>query len=796
MKTLVVISSMVCSLLFKNGISQIRFEDISNAANLNWVANKGCAMGDFNNDGFDDIFLASGLGLDALLLNNGSGQFTNVTRQSGAGFDGFTASAAWGDINNDGLLDLLVTCLDQGNRLYVNIGDGMFSTKLLSEEPTQYLDYSYTGSFADFDNDGILDIFIANFTNTPQDRLLRGNGDGTFEDVSRETGIAGIGDGKSRCGAWCDFDNDGDIDLFVCSQREDIFYVNNGDGVFTPKVIEYGDNIGCSWADYNGDGLFDLSIASRTGDHNKLLRNVGGGDFEDVTESTNLTLLYDAHNFIWQDLDNDGDIDALIYGKPGYGQTIAICSNLGSGIFREVTSESGIDPSIDGEGVCFGDVNNDGFSDVVFTTFTQMRSYVYRNKGNSNHWISLRLEGTRSNRTAIGAVVEATHNGKTQIRQVEGGSGFLCQNSLPVEFGLGSSEQIDSLTIRWPSGIVQTLRQLNGNQILTIEEPSDVPVYGAPKIVSIRDVPNDQGRAVRIKWARSPFDISTAKNRTITKYSIWRKIDSDLGLHATQKISEASSDWDFVCELPAIQDSFYNVLAPTLADSTKLHGIYYSTFLVRAHAASPTMHWPSLPDSGYSVDNLSPQRIENLAALNKGGEVLLSWAKAPETDLLCYNIYRSAASSSESITKIGTTINSNFVDNSVTSGERYSYSVTATDISGNEGESSEIVIIETSGEFNHQNPSKFALYQNYPNPFNNSTIISFEVAETCEVQLDVFNAVGQKIANLITSTLQPGSYDANWNGSTSNGEKASTGLYIVQLRAGAFSEKRKMALIQ
>ena len=452
--------------------------------------------------------------------------FTDVTASAGVDDAGFTVGSAWGDYDGDGLLDLIITNLEselrttgQGNlRLYHNLGGGVFS------EVTQAAGIGGTAlwhhpAWGDYDNDGDLDLSITN--EGGPNRLYRNNGNGTFTDVAVSVSVANAGDGHA--GIWGDYDDDGDLDLFVVNgNTTDRLYCNNDDGTFTDVRAAAGLTIdatlGAAWADYDGDGNLDLSLAGPF----TLYHNNGNGTFTDVTFLAGLNGISLALGIAWGDYDNDGDLDVYI-SPAGPGR---LYRNNGNGSFSNVTTISGT-AATSTRSATWGDVDNDGWFNLYVSnnkqqiqlywnnrdgTFTDQRSAMaldgignlygvafgdydqdgdldlymtvasganrlYRNDGNAHRWLTVRLQGVQSNPDGIGARVTTVAGTLKQRRDVDIGSGFLSQGSLPVEFGFGYVATIDSLIIDWPSGIRQVLTQVATNQRLSLVETAPIPNY-------------------------------------------------------------------------------------------------------------------------------------------------------------------------------------------------------------------------------------------------------------------------------------------------------------------------------
>ncbi len=519
----------------------------------------GVIVGDADGDGFDDIYFLNQLGANALFTNQGDGTFKDVTERAGVALaDRICTSASFADMDNDGDQDLFVASTRGGNVLYRNDGTGRF------EDVTAAAGVSHVGhtqgvTFFDYDGDGFLDLFVTNTAawtldqedpegryhigpGTLQDLVgsprepnifYRNDGDGTFTDVTATTGVAGDGWGGDV--AVFDFDADGDPDLFVTNMFGASTLYRNDEGKrftdVTRSVLgrtSWG-AVGCRVLDHNSDGLLDLLIVDMHSDMwmasdslpgkleearkyggpegplvedgsmsagdaqafrerllimddddlasvlfgNTLFTNLGSGQFEEASDRAGVETLW-PWGIATADYDLDGHEDAFVANGMGYPYGAwhnDLLMNSGDGTFAHRHQEEGISPRPGGpyllekignepaarssRSAAVIDFDVDGRPDLVVNNFNE-RPYLYRNQFPERHWLALRLRGTTSNRDAIGAVVTVTVGGSTQVRQVTGASGYLGQSTLTVHFGLGAADSIDDCRIRWPSGATQT----------------------------------------------------------------------------------------------------------------------------------------------------------------------------------------------------------------------------------------------------------------------------------------------------------------------------------------------------
>jgi hypothetical protein len=431
---------------------------------------------DYDGDGDADLFIARRRSDDeplhnALWRNDGSGHFTQVTNALTDDLKAF-AAGVWADFDNDGLLDVFVGETASGilgcGSLYRNKGHDDFE-KMPGDWET--IGFFATGvACADYDGDGLVDLFVANFHPWAPYRLtsmlLRNRREMHFEDVPFDECIWG----RATSGTWADADRDGDPDLYVSNfgdGTKNCFYRNQGGGIFNiineGVVVEDAASSGvASWGDYDNDLLPDLFVGTcslETGldNKNRLYRNLGQGQFERILEGEIVN--DDQHSLmggVWGDYDNDGDLDLFVAnGILFYSEDNGLYDNQGDGTFRKVTSGSLVHDGGKSWGAAWGDYDNDGFLDLfVVNSDPPEENFFYHNNGNSNHWIKIRCIGTAANRAGIGAkvFVTATIQGKlvTQMREISSGASQDGSGFIGAHFGLGDATIVDTLRIEWP----------------------------------------------------------------------------------------------------------------------------------------------------------------------------------------------------------------------------------------------------------------------------------------------------------------------------------------------------------
>jgi hypothetical protein len=526
--------------------AQTTFTDVTDLAGVgNSGFGVGTAWGDLDNDGLLDLYVVN-LGQDnALYLNSAAGAFQDITDGAGVGDSGDGVGCAWSDYDNDGFLDLFLTNRPGADRLYRNSGASTFT----DVAPLYGIDdpsgWGESVAWGDYDNDGFNDLYKVRMQQpNVLYRSLSGEG---FVDV---TATAGVGDpGPGEACAWCDFDRDGDLDLFVTNANGfNLLYRNEGDHTFTDCADSaglrvFGYSYGCAWGDYDNDGDFDLYVG-RNG-ANKLYQNQADGTFEDVSVAANVASAAWTLGVAWADYDNDGWIDLHLAVHQGDD---VLYRNLRDGTFVDASEEANIHNANDGRGNTWGDFNSDGFLDLYVANHQGAANLLYRNEGNSNHFLHLQLEGTASARDAIGSRVVCSAGGSSMSRQVDGGSGFASQNSLPLEFGLGENNTADSLLIFWPSGTVDTLLHLLADQFLQITEgtAAGAPFDSAPDAPTrllLPPKPNPSTGSTSIRYlvpAPGPIELSIYDLHGRHLQTLARSVQH-VGLHRL--------DWD-PCGLP------------------------------------------------------------------------------------------------------------------------------------------------------------------------------------------------------------------------------------------------------
>jgi hypothetical protein len=495
----------------------------------------GCAFIDYDNDGWMDIFLLSGTRLEGelpeatnrLYKNNRDGTFTDITEKAGLRATGWANGVCIGDYNNDGLEDIFCTYFGQ-NRLYRNNGDGTFTdvTKeagLLEEGPARW---GAGCAFVDYNRDGHLDLFVSNYIRfsfehapvpgenstcnwkgvpvncgprglpTGRHSLYRNNGNGTFTDVTKQSGLAAATESYGMTVVTADFDEDGWPDIFVaCDSTPSLLFMNNHDGTFREEGVMRGvalsddgmeqAGMGVGIGDYNLDGHLDLFKTHFVGDTSGFYRNDGKANFDEVTRlaKVGVETRYTSWGAGIVDLDNDGHPDIFFVTGSVYPEVErklpqypyktprVLFRNLGNGTFEELESQAGpgISAPHGSRGCAFGDFDNDGDMDVLIVNMNEPPTLLRNDLDPGQNWIKVKLEGVKSNRSAIGARVLVRYGGKVQAQAVVSQSSYYSCNDPRLHFGLGP-DRIADIEVFWPNGLHEVFKKIAANQLITLRE--------------------------------------------------------------------------------------------------------------------------------------------------------------------------------------------------------------------------------------------------------------------------------------------------------------------------------------
>ncbi len=509
----------------------------------------GVAFYDYDNDGWMDILVLSGSRLENappeatnhLYKNNRNGTFTDVSKQAGLTRTGWASGLCIGDYDNDGFDDLFITYWGQ-NVLYKNNGNGIFT------DVTAKTKLNFTGTrwgsgctFIDYDRDGKLDLFVSNYLSFDlatapipgktancvwkgipvncgpkglpfaHNWLYHNNGDGTFTDVSEKSGVSKVFERYPMTAVAADFTGDGWLDIYVaCDSTASILYRNNGDGTFTDIALESGAaynedgqpqaGMGLGIGDYNHDGLLDILKTHFADDTPALYRNLGKAQFEDATYAAGFgaATKYVCWGAGMPDIDNDGwsdiayvtgnvypEVEKFFKEYPHRSPRV-IFRNLGNGKFADVSAQSGsgVLAPHSSRGCAFGDFDNDGDLDWLIMNMNEPPSLLRNDNANKNHWLKVKVEGVQSNRTGLGARVVVTANGQKQTQVVLSQASYYSHNDLRSHFGLGQATTAEQIEIFWPSGKVDVVKNVAADQSITVKEGTGImlaPTKNAPK---------------------------------------------------------------------------------------------------------------------------------------------------------------------------------------------------------------------------------------------------------------------------------------------------------------------------
>ncbi|HZM96861.1 MAG TPA: CRTAC1 family protein [Vicinamibacterales bacterium] len=508
----------------------IEFTHVNGASAQKHIAEtmgSGALFFDFDNDGWLDLFLVDGGSVadpavarqarHRLYRNRGAGQFEDVTDAAGVHHREYGMGACAADYDNDHRVDLYVTNFGP-DVLYHNDGHGAFSDVTRSAGVGSNL-LGASCAFADIDNDGDVDLFVANYVDPDASKicgdararaycrpdvyagvpsaLYRNNGDGTFTDVTKPSGL-GRSDGKALGVVFADYDSDGRVDLFVANDlTRNFLYHNEGNGAFKEVGLPAGvavasdgrvrAGMGTDAGDYDGDGRLDLVVTNFESETHSVFRNLGGGLFADATYESGLgpvTLPFLGFGVAFLDYDNDTDLDLVIANghvldntdlfksTSKYAQRNLLLRNEGRGRFMEVGRQSGPGFALEkvSRTVVSGDIDNDGDLDLLVSNNGQPPDLLRNDTNGLGNALRVKLRGRQSNRDGIGAVLVATVGAKRLVREVRAGSSYLGQNDVRIHFGMGRAAAADRLEIRWPSGRIDVLKAIASQQDVTVAE--------------------------------------------------------------------------------------------------------------------------------------------------------------------------------------------------------------------------------------------------------------------------------------------------------------------------------------
>jgi PKD repeat protein len=722
----------------------------------------GIACGDYNSDGNTDVFICNMFEPNLFFRNVSNGIFTSITTGEMVNAIDFNLHCSWGDVNNDNLLDLCITVNDPASSNYLFLNDDTDFVRIAGGDFANDIGYFTSCSWIDYNQDGNLDIFTTNYYE--KNCLYRNNGNENFTKVIEGELVNDID--YFEFGSWADYNNDGYSDIFITnSNGNNYLYMNNGDETFT-RILS-GDIVtdgvfstrSC-WGDFNNDGFMDLFVANYD-EVNLLFKNNGNGTFERITVGEIANDRYNSYYGCWGDFDNDGFLDLMVRNL---STPNSLYLNLGNETFNKIYgSVVSNNPENSGMHSAWIDHDNNGFLDLINLSDPYLNNVLYSNLGNNNNWLEIKCRGVYSNSIGIGAkiLLKTPINGQENLQYREINS----DNYLTAHFGLGDATTVDSIIIKWPSGIVWDTTNVDVNQVLTIREkvPNHPPlIYVLPSLNMQEDTSLELPRQYWYPYVNDPDDpdsnlsfsvmpgshirvIQTDTLCTLFPDTNWFGIDS-LVFRASDGSSLASKE--LFCQVQSIND-------PPEVENLP-----------------DTLNFPgdssiSIPLWEYVYDVETPDSLLKYYFNTRNDS--LSYSFSDENGLLLI----SSVHNYSGITHIFITVEDD-------SSARISDSVT-------------IVVfppsVITSKE--DQIPTRYILYQNFPNPFNSLTSIRFGLPERSKVKIEIYNILGEKVYTLIDEYKPAGYFTLSLNAMN-----FSSGLYFILMQANKYREFRKILLVK
>ncbi len=817
---------------------------------------------DYDGDGDLDLYVSNGSRPSATSIFNqenflmectGDSTFTSNLSAGGIVSDQeVTAGATAGDYDGDGDWDMFVTRAasndlfstnPKDNLLYINNNDKTFSSlgagDVVSED-----EYSTSAAWVDYDNDGDLDLLVKNGTpeanGIPKKPFLYQNNNGTLTAVTSAGDLLNF---NTYAGAvvWCDYDNDGDQDVYLCSGGDGPYgrlFRNDGGGVFT-NVVQIDSamrDVGASWADYDNDGDFDLYIVNTGTNDNILLVNDGTGNFT-IDQLSNVVNDGQAdYGSAWGDFDNDGDLDLFLAVSKDVGQIIYNILYENSGYpnytFTMITNTVAVTDTNNSRSAAWGDFNRDGFLDLAVVHWDRYNpNNIYYNLGNTNHWLQVVPRGTQTNKYGIGVRVKAkaTINGNTywQMREIQSQTGFGSQDQPWAHFGLGDATQVDSLTVYWPvSGITTVFTDVPADQFVTVVEGDLNVTYTIEAGDTSHFFFGNTGASIEFT-ANNDAD---GGDLTVVRYTTGPTNNAFSG-------SASAPDGSTVTPDRVATDRYWSITNNGLAsftytislDITNLPGVSNPDRLVIVKRADNTQPWVPvnttrsgnrLYASGLTsfsefaiasntADNSLPVTLQQFNARVEDNVVVLQWVTEAEINNLGFELERSTSPAGPFVRIAGyqthpqlkgqgntnTRTEYKYRDTQVEPGNVYYYRLYDVDYSGQRSLIGNLRVDMSAVV------TEFQLYPNYPNPFNPSTTIRFSIPSSivsgdAPVRLAVYDAAGRLVRTLLEGRGMSGEFTVRWDGKNAYGESVSSGIYYARLQAGIYIKTQKMVLMK
>ncbi len=501
----------------------ISFEDVANELGISFSRDGGFFGGglsffDFDGDGMDDISFSSKRYKQIMIFKNSNNTFPLFTNQLGILDSSDVRTILWADYDNDGDKDLFLATYGGIDRLYQN-NQNFFTDVSHQVGISTIANFATAAALADYDNDGDIDVYVCVRDDLNPNILYQNQGNGSFLDV---TDMAGVGDTIGGTNffklplavSFFDFNNDSYQDIYIANDKHggNTLYKNNGDGTFSDVSYEsntgvYIDGMGVAIGDYDNNGFQDI-YTTNTPLGNVLLKNNGDETFTDVSEQLNVTVNKTCWGANFFDFDNDTDLDLFVSTLSEMGNTgeNSLFENQNDGTFIELSLQGINTDDTKSHGNAIGDFNNDGFCDVVVINSLPNNSSVWQNSGNMNNWVKLELIGVQSNRDGIGSKIEVFNGTEHFIRSTHCGHSYLSQNSGILTIGVGTTLIVDSIIIKWPSGTVDVMRNINTNRWYRVEEGgtitnSEEKIYTAKSFSLEQNYPNPFNPSTKIKYS-------------------------------------------------------------------------------------------------------------------------------------------------------------------------------------------------------------------------------------------------------------------------------------------------------
>jgi len=528
MKIILTIAQILLITLFLQA-QQITFENVADQLGISFSRDGGFFGGgvsffDFDGDGLDDVSFSSKDNNQLMIYKNTGTSFSLITEQLGIFDSSDVRTILWADYDNDGDKDLFLATTGSSDKLYRNDQNNFINVSLQSGI-SPVTNYSTAAAWADYDNDGDIDLYVCVRDDLNPNILYQNQGDGTFIDI---TDVAGVGDtigGTSffkipLAVSFLDYNNDYLQDIYIANDKHygNTLYKNNGDGTFTDISAESNtdvsiDGMGVAIGDYDNNGYQDI-YSTNTAAGNVLLKNNGDGTFTEIAEQLNVTVNKTCWGANFFDFDNDTDLDLYVSAMPevGYTGENELFENMNDGTFQKLSLPGLNTENLKSHGNAVADFNNDGFIDIAVINGLPDYSSLWRNSGNANNWIKLKLEGVISNRDGIGSRIDVYIGTNHFIRSTHCGHSYLSQNSSIQTIGVGTATIVDSILIRWPAGTVDVIRNINVNRIYLVEEGTSV--------TDVREKENSPTSYALLQNYPNPFNPSTNINYSLAEAAV------------------------------------------------------------------------------------------------------------------------------------------------------------------------------------------------------------------------------------------------------------------------------------